>query len=166
MKTITLILVLICSFQGFGQYRTTLEYRNDSIWPMPDYNYPPFWKNTDTTLFISSDSVFIGDWILKADSLYWYKPDTIPVIIQYCDTTSYLIEVDVAKRPKIDKNNAMILIYIEPIYETIRTTDNSTRWMHGYIVTTNMWGEEIYIDEHKKPLPVNYVVWDYKLIKP
>lgn len=212
MRTITLILILICSLQGFGQhldlrgnwnadkqvyvdpitgnaldidalvellertYRDTMLYMGDSF-ILPD-DIPYWWEKLDTNKWIQPsdrqkdlEGLEDGDSItltyldftnLTCDTITWnVAPDTIPVLIQYCDTTGHWSMVAVVDT-SIIMEAAHNLLYHPTKYENKRISDNNIYWMQGYLVQFPFGEPAEFLCKEKKRIHENIIVWDWR----
>lgn len=119
---------------------------------MPIPTNPPFFSDNtkskpDTTIIFDNPNKN-GTWRLKGSDIKSVKydtsctitPDTIPVIIQYIDTSRIVGGITTLEGMR----NSYKWDY-----------DNSFRWMLGYFVRS----KKAYLDGNKKPLGKNIIVW-------
>jgi hypothetical protein len=107
------------------------------------------------------------------------------VVYHVCDTVKPVSEIDSAKitfeiiesigdttEMYVYQEEADTLRAIFLVSDTTsrRVDDNLIRgfsltyWGYGLVIRT-WWGEEKYLDYDKTPLPPEYVIWDYRILK-
>lgn len=115
------------------------------------------------TLFCSFQGFgqsFLNSNLIYADTIVFPSADTIPILILYCDTTSKSITVTVSIQPEL-QNNQLLLYPTTPVYETQRIINTDVFWMEGYLVTSNSWDPNEFLDIHKKRIPENIIIWNW-----
>ena len=84
--------------------------------------------------------------------------DTVKCIMLVCDTSvrysKFASEVAFTLPPKILRYDSIPM-----------SVDNSVEWMLGYFYHIDRWHVS-YLDENKKPLPKNIIVWMSKNTEP
>lgn len=76
------------------------------------------------------------------------KSDTLPALLLLSDTTHFPVQI-----VSVDSTNRRLII-------TEDRQDDRTRWINGFVV----YSDQIeYLNDHKKKLEKNIVVWIFKL---
>lgn len=150
MKYIISILCLSCMLSSYAQDTTNANLT---------FKLKELEKGGLLTGVVIADTSYQTAWIT-------YKKDTVKCIMQVCDTSLHKWIVPFHYGFQVDTSSSLnslalgVTGYDIPIFEHEESAyDYSLRWMNGYRVKTV---KPTYLDENKKPLNKNFIVWQSK----